>query len=1624
MGRIVSSVLVLVLSFGITGCNNILGDGEVNIVTAPPIVTPKVTVYDSYGTGEATRFDIGGQDAFYLLPGIDNNPDNFQDFICLDYTKEGYFIYYYCAPAYIGIEDIAALNDGQEHEASKEPYTKYDDSISSKVDAAIVMGYNPDTGMYKVIDAQGFEHITANTESDGQANTGIEFYKSSKYNFYMLSHLYGCKIYDKDSYFIFDQDGKAKIYGSDFGTESELDLGRLLDFKVKEFETDLKNKYDDDDDISSIRSDISSGQDSSEEMGDAMKELSEATNKSYDNGNNKVKNLELKYLVKSAVCDGTGKIFFSLMIYTGESPWSSVILFNRVCSVTTIDLSGNFSNTISVNTSYERQKALYEENAVFGMTMDDIRNGAAGDLIDDYYGYYSGVKAQDSFTQFYAESVGPQLFMAGWPKLDYREYKKELGDDPINFAFDLCQYYMSRAAKRFKASTLEGRIKEAISFFDFVQALPKMGSYNPDINMHNSSFSTTPIQMDYQALAFVYVFADDITYGNQYWSPKMMPVVNLNGISTDSPKVYYEPYEYNSDMEVKKDVSNYVADEEKAATIVSGVLDIFENHLLTDRETIYNVLLNYAENYDNPYYFYKYIYFGSELALRSEIVLELENKGFDREKIYHALKGEVSSTGKTERARDEELSIPAGTFPISYRLVFPKGAYIEYADLDTSEGSSNTSIQDGALLFYDTAKLVNGVTNYKAGIRYERQTGKVFEDNSVKGTAIDTGTLSYTFENFNYTTHVFMLITSEGVKFYFPSLNASYWDYYHFNIEDLTYSGERNCIFIENEKLLSSSGFTPYTEAATQAAVSERIDSTDIAEEKTENSVTATQKDVTVSLNSSRVGTIQSASSFTAINNQEILISAYDSGLSLLRFYNLDMSNTEKTDFEVLHLQEGSYYQSFYDSNKDDYKIIGFNTEDYMYGSMDIARAKVYDYTFNKEKDEILDTALEKELDQMAVDYVRRLHRTRVDIEEDDEGNITSQKTVILPFEDDHSEEAESERLLFEKNEATAKSQLKVMAEKKGTTSIDSTWEYLLTLRERVKNQQKALNEIFDLTKASKLGSKLKTDTYWVGLMERLQYTTDMGDFKDILAEIVTEDSMISMLAASNPEAADTYREFKETLNYKEEAREQNEALSEVKLGAQNLESLLDTMKTPKEHEEEYSELERGQEKEADPLEEALNTEGIINDTDSKEDKPDRMQIRALILEDIENYYFEINPLEPQKVYAPDGTYSTIVESDREDEVWEEYLIDLLYRINPSNLSALRDNAVEQFAEFSYTTARTVEGGIVTDNQLTVSEDVQEKMKQEITDGIDKCETIADVEALFFGTQIKNLGNPYGNYRDSFVSWENKSFTTESEKAKAMRSSDWYQKLYELATGSTKLQEYLDSKGTTWHEYIQAVFSGKTGNVLRDDQTGETANANTTAASSFAQLVEFMCEGAGTVEEQTKIDMVEDLLIGLETISGAESVEEAVMVERMTLPAYEGYMKAYEAFNKKNFAPDTNTDQEEDNKSDPVTFEVSSEGSLRRKALVEEEFYKAVIGSMKESELLKAYLEAQNQTWEEYMASLATLASNSNITDAAASARKIYETFEPFEPVENTNKASDGTEERPVAYSTTENSGN
>ena len=101
-------------------------------------------------------------------------------------------------------------------------------------------------------------------------------------------------------------------------------------------------------------------------------------------------------------------------------------------------------------------------------------------------------------------------------------------------------------------------------------------------------------------------------------------------------------------------------------------------------------------------------------------------------------------------------------------------------------------------------------------------------------------------------------------------------------------------------------------------------------------------------------------------------------------------------------------------------------------------------------------------------------------------------------------------------------------------------------------------------------------------------------------------------------------------------------------------------------------------------------------------------------------------------------------------------------------------------------------------------------------------------------------------------------------------------------------------------------------------------------------------------------------------------------------------------------------------------MELSTENSIRLVKYRESEFYQKLIVPMQESALVKAYLDSQGYTWEQYMASLPTIVQSETQEneewDPAKEAERVYETFERFTPPapEDAVTAADGNEKKPT----------
>lgn len=1503
-----AALLAALLCFNtLAGCG-ILGDGEINIVTAPPIVEKEVVVTNSY-VGDKERFDIGGTEAFYLLPGIENHPDYLQDFMCLDYTSDGNFIYYYCGPSYISKDEVEKYKGTTGVAPDKDRYETFDrENVTPSCDAYILMSYNPESGAYKVFDAQGYEHITADKKK-----TVMEFYKSEEFGFYTLSHAYGCKIAGTNRYFIFDQNSGAYIYDKDGNCIASTLLGEILSVKVGEVASNLgvQNGSSSTVDLSSDASD----QDK-EDMEDAMEEISNLSGRSYSSGTSSASDIQLNCLVKSAVMDGNEIIYLTVMLYTGESPWISDVMYNRVVSIYSLDLYSEDIKFISENRNYEAQKLLYkkygselyieEDSKDKWNSLSIIKNATnTGGMVKE-----GALVAPDDFTPFKSNKENFQAIIGGVSQItddaNWSWWKIRPVIEELAIALSGGQSVWSVGGINLNDIILQ--FLADMDWTEYVNALkqmgiiPMVGAYSSITHKNATTFPDKEGRTKklMQVLEVIHVTDEWNTFQSRDQNLRISIINLFPSPYSNEPfgDVYAVPYEYNDEPWY---AYHWVKDQTKLERAIDGFIEKLngdKEFVKAINEKDITTLLSIVKKYNDK------VIDDHGGAPYEEYIDEL----IDPDEVKRAIEdGEAF-------VPDESMTIPKGTIPKSYIIKFPKGATAQFADMNNREGSTTSSIRAGVLLFWDMVEKSSG--NMRSLMSAMSESGSLnMQTPALPGAAIDTG--AYDIYNTDASkkdkmigSEIWMLITEAGVNF-FPvsreTRNNHGRTVVTYKIQQKYVSG----MYAPNEKLLSSSGFTLHTENEMSHATYNRPEPTD---EDVEYGID--EEKLAQTLNSSRVGTIQSALSFTPLNDREILISAYDSGATIL-----NVEDYEKEQYSVLHVKSGSYYQSFRVKDTDNYVLVGFDTEDYMYGSLDLARAKVYDFDYATEKQEIYNKALKEYLDQLAIDYVRRQYRTR----ENEDGT-----KAVVDYAEDNSEEALLEAELFgpavDLDGAVASLQTEVENPKQ-ITHTKEIEDYLAALRKKVSDQQDAMKEILKLTGADKLGDKVKTDPYWVDLLSRIQNSSDLGNLKDMLCEIALHEDMLSTMTSAD---AQTYRELRKVINYEQE------------------------------HEDKLKAIENGNSRTESDKGDSNGDRAYNDNVDALKDENmdktmNRMEARALVLEDIEEMYFTKHPLPPEYYYGPEGKDDNpAISVEKENAAWEEYLEDLHKRINPDNLALSRVQILEEMAALSYAGADGI------------SDDQKKAMRREITENIDSAESIMDVEELIFKQRMK-LG-AYTKYYDDYVEFKKTAWENDYVRIEQTREADWYKDIKKDLLENEEVKKLLLKKKFTWEQYIQAVVMAVTDRQLKEDTTGEqtTVESALNSATYYAKLVEFICEGAGEVSLETKAEMLEELLRGMQTVNGAQGAEEAIIVVRMMLPAYSGYKGEFEKY----LATDYSSSAE---KLDD--YHRSS-------------FYRALILSMQKSDAVQDYLKSSEMTWDTYMASLTGMAPDAG--DPEAAARKIY----------------------------------
>ncbi|XME01764.1 hypothetical protein QYZ88_013810 [Lachnospiraceae bacterium C1.1] len=233
--RVLTLLLVITILFSLSGCNNqslvtkIKPEEAENYENQEEVSDNKSNKKRS-GSGRekiaedfsSERFDVSGNNAFYILPGLENHPSGMAVFDVLDYNSLGEFVYYYVTPCYISPEELNQYNDGDKKSGKNPDLQKMEDpkerTDDYRYDAVVLMSYNPDSGDYHVMYARAYE-IDKEKEFDPVTQERPFYYpvdsdeRLGDYRSYLVQRAMGCKVANREEYLFIDQGGlMGKVY--------------------------------------------------------------------------------------------------------------------------------------------------------------------------------------------------------------------------------------------------------------------------------------------------------------------------------------------------------------------------------------------------------------------------------------------------------------------------------------------------------------------------------------------------------------------------------------------------------------------------------------------------------------------------------------------------------------------------------------------------------------------------------------------------------------------------------------------------------------------------------------------------------------------------------------------------------------------------------------------------------------------------------------------------------------------------------------------------------------------------------------------------------------------------------------------------------------------------------------------------------------------------------------------------------------------------------------------------------------------------------------------------------------------------------------------------------------------
>ena len=1378
-------ILILLQVFSLNGC--LIKNVDAKLETAPKLgegaVTGKVSQneFPTY-QHDVGRFNVEGTNAFYILKGLENDPDYITSFELLDYTDKGEFIYHYTTPSYISANEVALLSaEGKkaEGDVATTGYLDPERKDYPVCDAEILMAYNPDSGHYRVIYSRAYE-----LEWDPVTEKRPSYYTSSIYAggknglIFMEKRAFACRVPGKHQYALMNLDGMGYIFDENGVEISALDFRNDISYQES---LAIRNSQ-------GVKS---------ADQGRSLNDMTDEEFEAFIGQTDKVASKSdpdyetPKMIIKDMAMNRDYYTYISCSTYTGSSPidpfsylgGSTFLAFSVGLTRKDTGLSDYRCFNVNADKQYEAWKSFdgryfnsrQEMMQTYGYSMNSLKTeGNYPDSFTPFY-YDSGesvsgniamdktgpkslivgtvdpmntdlngeftreddVKIRDLFGITERETVGVATYLAG-KKMGYN-----LGD--LSRWWNNSRNAVKRAV-RSSHGTFVDRVlrKEAqnggtydyfVWLLDHMGLVPRMGEWDQVNKQNDSSMITSGTDPQiFEVLSFTpTVFGTDIPHIAvvDYTSPSAGDYEVTPETERAVPvATSYLPYTervtwYRSREEAKtlRDLytENYPQYKDTLNGIRSILLDL-ESDPDTGKDNVFKVIKELTG--DDV----------TAVAGTLDYLQDMINTIPSADRVY-VLNLCLDYVGETDLIREGEI-------PISYTLKFPSEARTRVSltvQDNAAAGSTIEGIPEGVLIAHDAERDVN-LIGYESDFEMYSGINVASEvpAGATPGSPMDikeilwedttgSGESSYIVYSTSYGIRIFKYDRTTGVGQFTPlKFTGSVKDVYTtFHPDGKYFLDVHTEGFIPYESFFTSSGYTTDTENRAFESTKEVL-----KDSYRENNFTLDEQASKEFVNSRFSGSIASADAVGLIGPESAIVCSVNGGTL---FLNLKSGEVTKD------AENGSWYRLIQSGNTNNYKLLGFENSDNKYKDTDLPMAKVYTKVYEDgrgENDPSLVASVKNTLQQMAKDYLYRQYRTDLDNTDtvinidmpvsENEENISEEKLFASGNPEDTTGEFMTELERLEK----------LYGLKKESVELNN---YLMYLRKQAAAIKPAMTRLYTLAGATDLATSPKREEpYWKNLDSRMTLAFNETDIENILVEIRMHPDAASSLPE---EQVKKYESYKPTLDYSAE---------QGRIDPENVDF--------------------------------LNSLSSNEAEERLRDAEQMLRYREDVLNDIREDFRRLHP---------DGDF-------------EATLIELLNLVNPENLILAEEEARDEFIN------------VINHGDSVVKDNEYNEMRERMLKAIPDAESVWEMEKLIISEKIRQP--KYSRYSKDFEDYEYEEAATEENKRPALlRKTGFYKDIIGGIKNDAFVKDFLASKKETWEDYVKEVILNAGSKVVKDD---------------------------------------------------------------------------------------------------------------------------------------------------------------------------------------------------------------